>query len=79
MRILNTEEKKEINSVYGIGPVSLIEVLIDNTAKAQHQQDLKDFIEWLEERKFYHPRQKGDNFQVSVSVQDIESLKQLVE
>ncbi len=42
MSILTAEEKKEINPAYGIGPDSLIERLIDDTAVRQDAKTRKE-------------------------------------
>ena len=74
MRILNDEE---------LNTIPLGEDCLEcgkSIAKAQHQQDLKDFIEWLEERMWFEDsRTAGIRGSSSKFYDDFKSLKQLVE
>lgn len=67
-RDVKLEEHFELESVY------------KRIAKAQHQQDLKDFVEWLENK--YHPVEYVANKRMinfRMALEDFQSLKQLVE
>ncbi len=68
MRLLNDEEIQELwidalkaNPHWEVDAIGLFGVI----AKAQHQQDIEDFIEWGEEECFDHPyssRAKGEAY-----------------
>ena len=82
MRILNSKELAGLSQVYPEGFTGRVGLMI---LKAQHQQDLKDFIWWLEaKQKFYNYAlinggRKENSFTITITDKDIEYLRQLLE
>ncbi len=49
MRILNEEEIIDLVTDYHLSGVENRHVLVKKAVTKQHKQDIKDFIEWLEQ------------------------------
>ncbi len=88
LRVLNDEEiKHSVQELHNdMFPYTSTELQDwEAIAKAQHQADLKAFVEWLEKHKSLHdPPTRGGEIpynlvEITMTKDDWQSLKQLVE